>query len=109
MTDVVRPQKDPIANKRKPVWPLVIRDMLDRDSFGEEKYDTRLQPFNGRDTLTDIYQELLDACVYIRCEMMEREAITESLVYVLALLEKGDFNKAMHEIQKIIELMGAKV
>jgi hypothetical protein len=31
---------------------------------GREKYGVRLEPFNGRSALVDIFQELLDACNY---------------------------------------------
>ena len=50
-----------------------MQDMRDRDEWGLSKYKTRLQPFNGRDALTDTYQELLDACVYMRQQLYERD------------------------------------
>ena len=50
-----------------------IKDMNDRDQWGRSKYKTPLQPFNGRDVVTDIYQELLDACVYMRQLLFERD------------------------------------
>lgn len=54
------------------VWLLVMKDMEDRRQMGCKKYGTPLQPFNGRDALVDVYQELLDACVYIRQEIEQR-------------------------------------
>jgi len=83
-------QPDPIQNEKPAVWELVIQDvtelypynpdapphsfgevtkllvddMKDRDAWGRSKYKTPLQPFNGRDALIDLYQELLDAVVY---------------------------------------------
>ena len=60
------PQPDPKPSSKTPVWILVTRDMLDRDEFGRKKYGTRLQSFNGRNALVDLYQELLDATVYVR-------------------------------------------
>jgi len=48
-------------------------DMKARDTFGFKKYKTHLQPFNGRDTLYDIYEELLDAVVYIKTMIYERD------------------------------------
>lgn len=38
--------------------------MEERDQQGAAKYGVRLHPFNGRDALVDLYQELLDASVY---------------------------------------------
>ena len=66
-------QPDPIQNEKPAVWELVIKDMNDRDQWGRSKYKTPLQPFNGRDVVTDIYQELLDACVYMRQLLFERD------------------------------------
>ncbi len=66
-------QPDPIQNDKPACWDLVMRDMKDRDSWGRTKYGTPLQPFNGRDALTDTYQELLDACVYMRQLLFERD------------------------------------
>lgn len=63
----------PIKNQNPAVWDLVIKDIKDRDEFGQKKYGTRLQPFNGRDVLKDLYQELLDAVVYIRQLIYEQE------------------------------------
>jgi hypothetical protein len=80
-----QPQPVPTPNARRPTWEAVIErvrnmrsriegeapvheavliDMGERDEFGRRKYGTPLQPFNGRDSLVDLYQELLDCCVY---------------------------------------------
>lgn len=52
---------------------LVMRDMAERKQFGWDKYKSLLQPFNGRDPLKDLYEEILDAAVYIRQAMWERD------------------------------------
>lgn len=52
---------------------LVIKDMQDRAEFGNKKYGTYLQAYNGRDVLVDIYQELMDAVQYVRQLMYERD------------------------------------
>lgn len=44
----------------------LLADMAARDALGRERYGTPLQPFNGRDALADLYQDLLDAIVYAR-------------------------------------------
>ncbi len=67
-----RPEPPPLPNARPATWELVIEDMRARDHSGRAKYGTPLQPFNGRNNLIDLYQELLDACVYVRNEIEER-------------------------------------
>lgn len=62
----------PTKNTNPAVWDLVITDMQERDQFGMKKYNTRLQPFNGRDPLVDAYQEVLDLAVYLRQAIFER-------------------------------------
>ena len=71
--DVVKPQPAPVHNNLPAAWDLVIADMMARDQFGLQKYGTHLQPFNGRDALIDLYQELLDAVVYLRLAIYERD------------------------------------
>jgi len=67
------PEPAPTKNNLPAVWDLVITDMQSRDQFGLDKYKTRLQPHNGRDALVDVYQEILDAAVYIRQLIYERD------------------------------------
>lgn len=67
------PQPSPVKTDHPGVWALVIADMKARDDFGRKKYGTPLQSNNGRDALVDLYQELLDACVYVRQEIEERK------------------------------------
>jgi hypothetical protein len=62
----------PIPNDGPSMHDLVIEDMKARKDFGLRKYGALLQANNGRDTLQDIYDELLDAIVYIRQLMEER-------------------------------------
>jgi hypothetical protein len=40
-------QPTPKKNDNPASWDLVLDDIKQRDSFGEKKYGTRLQPFNG--------------------------------------------------------------
>lgn len=53
---------------------LVLEDIRRRDEYGTKKYNTRLQPHNGRDYLRDAYDEALDLVVYLRGCMYERDA-----------------------------------
>jgi len=72
-------QKDPKPNDSKPIWKLVVEDMNARDNVGLKKYGTKLQAFNGRDSLQDAYEECLDLCVYLRQHQEERKVIVEFL------------------------------
>ena len=64
-------QPIPIENDMASSWDLVISDMRARDRFGRKKYGTPLQPLNGRHSLKDLYEELLDAVVYARNRLEE--------------------------------------
>jgi hypothetical protein len=60
------------------VLPLVIEDLVKRSEMGKEKYNTYLETFNGRDALMDLYQELLDACMYLRQTITERRKMEQN-------------------------------
>jgi hypothetical protein len=68
-----RIEPKPVQNQHPATWDLVMADMRARDEFGAKKYNTRLQPHNGRDQLADAYQEALDLVVYLRNEIYERD------------------------------------
>lgn len=61
------------------LWPLVIKDMEDRDRLGRARYGIPLRPQNGRDALVDAYQEVLDLSVYLRQEIEERRMLDEAV------------------------------
>lgn len=69
----IREQQSPIANDGTPIFDLVIADMEARKVVGYGRYGVYLQAHNGRDALLDLYQELLDACVYIRQAIEEKD------------------------------------
>ena len=54
----------------------VRADLVERERLGVERYGTALYPHNGRDALRDLYEELLDACCYVRQALEERK-VTE--------------------------------
>lgn len=66
-------QQDPEKNDLPCVQDMVIADLEARKRVGIERYGTTLQPHNGRDALYDLYQELLDACNYVRQCIYERD------------------------------------
>lgn len=90
MSLIERPQPAPIANGSIPSWERVIRDVYNRfdpplstlvvedaaarDAHGRATYGTPLTPHNGRDSLRDAYEELLDAAVYLKNAYLESES-----------------------------------
>lgn len=56
----------PIPNDEPDVQSQVIADIEARRQVGIERYGTALQPFNGRDSLRDAYEEALDLVMYLR-------------------------------------------
>jgi hypothetical protein len=77
----------PPAPSTGDVWRLVLADMEQRRLLGIERYGTPVQPFNGRDALTDAYQELLDLTVYLRQWLAERQALLAKVDELEATLE----------------------
>ena len=73
MTNINTPEPLPKENNLPAVWDLVIQDMKDRDAMGLKRYGMHLQPFNGRNSLRDAYQEVLDLAVYLRQKIYEEE------------------------------------
>lgn len=69
----IQDQPAPVPNSSPAIWELVQVDMKERDAVGRERYGTPLQANNGRDALVDSYQEILDAAVYLRQAIFERD------------------------------------
>lgn len=65
----------PVVHDDQPaIHDLVAADLAGRKALGTERYGTSLQPHNGRDALRDLYEELLDASVYVRQAIEERSS-----------------------------------
>ena len=58
--------------REKTITDLVIEDLLERAEIGRKKYGKALLANDGRDSMQDLYEELLDAAHYIRKLMEER-------------------------------------
>lgn len=72
MNKASKPQKEPTKGKT-PVAEYVLADIEARVKLGKKRYGTLLHTNNGRSALWDLYQELLDAVMYCRQEILERE------------------------------------
>lgn len=63
-------------NKEVPEWErttkLVIRDLIEREAFGLQKYGKYLSQATDEDMLNHLYNELLDGACYIRTLMEQR-------------------------------------
>ena len=57
-----------------PILGMVLADLTNRALEGKEKYGEPLKAHNGRNALWDLYQELLDAAMYIRQVIEEQDA-----------------------------------
>lgn len=73
MADGPIAQPPPLTNDLPAIQDLVQADIGKRKQVGIERYGTPLQAFNGRDALTDAYEEALDLCQYLRQALFERD------------------------------------
>jgi hypothetical protein len=81
-------QPKPIPNDEKPCWDVVIEYyentfpdnphkeyiiqlFKERDNFGRSKHGVPLQPYNGRNSLIDMLQEVADSIVYLQKAIIE--------------------------------------
>ena len=53
----------------KQVWPLVVKDMLERNEAGAVKYNRYLQTNCPDNMLQHAYEEALDLCVYLKTQI----------------------------------------
>lgn len=85
-------QPKPLANDGPATWELVIKDMQARDQLGRERYGTPLQPNNGRKSLVDAYQEVLDLAAYMRNAIEEQDAdkatVIEGMLHYRAMAKE---------------------
>lgn len=68
----------PVINDAPDIQTQVVADIADRRQVGISRYGTALQPHNGRDALRDLYEELLDAVMYVKQVMVERGPVPTS-------------------------------
>jgi hypothetical protein len=72
-------QPAPVPNDHPPIVDLVVADLHRRKAHGIREYGIPLQPWNGRDPLVDLYEELLDAAQYARQDLHERATLAPLL------------------------------
>ena len=54
-------------------YELMAADILKRKQLGVERYGKPLEPFSGKDMIQEAFEEILDAMVYIKMALIERE------------------------------------
>lgn len=74
MTSLASTHQPPPRPGKEIVLPYVLADLQERAEAGLKKYGTYLRTMNGRDPLWDAYQEILDAAMYLRQLILERES-----------------------------------
>ena len=60
--------------KKQRVGDHLLKDVKTRMKKGKESYGKYLFTNNDRDAILDLYEELLDACFYIKQFMLERDS-----------------------------------
>lgn len=74
------------------IYPLVLADIEARVKAGRQKYGIPLQAHNGRNALMDLYQEQIDALMYTRQELEERQKNDKLIERIgILILENRDF------------------
>jgi len=65
----------------------LVRDFIARDEYGYDKYGQNLEADDGRPTVWDLYQELLDGCQYARKQIEEKKLLPGMETVYPTLLE----------------------
>lgn len=60
--------------KQQRVGDHLLKDVKTRMKKGKQSYGKYLFTNNDRDAILDLYEELLDACFYIKQFMLERDS-----------------------------------
>lgn len=78
----------------------VLEDMTARNVFGIKKYGVYLHPGNGRNCIQDIYEELLDGCVYTTNALLERGVNIGDLTAVP--VQSGSVDSEINELYELL-------
>lgn len=78
------------TNNSKPIWDLVIEDMVQRNKVGAEKYNRYLTASCPDNMLRHAYEEALDLAVYLKTLMVKESQ---------AKREPVDFSGMMKELE----------
>lgn len=90
MTSATKEQGLPKHSDGPDITNLVRDDLELRAKKGVETYGKRLNPFNGRNSLIDAYQEALDLGVYLKQRLVEEEVFLQELDQAIAHAEENE-------------------
>jgi hypothetical protein len=80
----------------------LIRIIQGRAQVGVQRYGTTLQPFNGRDSLLDAFEESLDLTIYLLQVMDERDTIQAQARAVLGVIDVETEHPAVGQLLALI-------
>ena len=66
----------------KQVWPMVVKDMLERNEEGAKKYNRYLQTDCPDNMLQHAYEEALDLAVYLKTLIEKQKQEAEKLIEI---------------------------
>lgn len=69
--EYLRNQKE--GNREDSITNDVVKDLREREQFGALKYGKFLTVHSNEDMMQHLYEELLDAALYIKTEMKKRK------------------------------------
>lgn len=78
--DATASEPAPVVNDGRPIYEMVMEDVKRRAEMGKQHYGTFLQANNGRNSLVDLYAEMLDAVCYLRQMIEEQQPIDKPSV-----------------------------
>ena len=90
----------------KPTIKFVLESMIARKRMGYDKHGCYLTPYNGRDSLTDAFQENLDLIAYIRNEISEldyEDEVAEEELFIalnFSVISLGKLARVIMERQR---------
>ena len=77
-----------------------------RRQVGIERYGTALQPFNGRDSLRDLWEELLDASTYFMQVEAEYSELVNTLWSVVDSWADASHMSKIREAERLLMRLG---
>ena len=81
----------------KQVWPMVVKDMLERNEEGAKKYNRYLQTDCPDNLLQHAYEEALDLAVYLKTEIEKQKAQSR---------EALEIEKVNNELKRLQQMDG---
>ena len=103
--------RDQAAELQKQTWPLVIKDMFNRNEEGAVKYNRYLMTTCPDDMLQHAYEEALDLCVYLKTQIEKenqtrREALLkEKQEWMSKNIKTGVFLRQSTPVQESLDSM----